>query len=78
MSCPRASPWEEISHDGPSRALRRPPDRLRINGSTHYPKGVDWHQKIRPAPLYQLLDDAVAKYASRPCTNFLGKIVDLR
>ena len=40
-----------------------------------YPKGVDWHQKIAPAPLYQLLDDAVAKYASRPCTNFLGKVL---
>ena len=39
-----------------------------------YPKGVDWHQKFAPTPLYQLLDDAVAKYASRPCTNFLGKV----
>jgi long-chain acyl-CoA synthetase len=38
-----------------------------------YPKGVDWHQEIKPAPLYQLLDEAVAKYASRPCTNFIGK-----
>jgi hypothetical protein len=27
-----------------------------------YPKGVDWHQKLTPAPLYQLLDDAVAKF----------------
>lgn len=41
----------------------------------HYPVGVDWYQNIPPAPLYQLLDDAVAKYAARPCTNFLGKIV---
>ncbi len=40
-----------------------------------YPKGVDWHLKIAPTPLYQLLDDAVAKYASRPCTNFLGKVL---
>jgi len=45
---------------------------------THYPKGVDWHQKITPAPLYQLLDDAVAKYGSRPCTNFLGKVLTYR
>ena len=30
----------------------------------HYPKGVDWHQKLTPAPLYQLLDDAVAKFGS--------------
>ena len=40
-----------------------------------YPKGVDWHQKFTPTPLYQLLDEAVAKYASRPCTNFLGKVL---
>jgi long-chain acyl-CoA synthetase len=40
-----------------------------------YPKGVDWQQKFAPTPLYQLLDDAVAKFASRPCTNFLGKIL---
>ena len=43
-----------------------------------YPKGVDWHQKITPTPLYQLLDDAVAKYGSRPCTNFLGKVLTYR
>jgi long-chain acyl-CoA synthetase len=43
-----------------------------------YPKGVDWHQKITPAPLYQLLDDAVAQFASRPCTNFLGKVLTYR
>ncbi|HJU31714.1 MAG TPA: long-chain fatty acid--CoA ligase [Hyphomicrobiaceae bacterium] len=41
----------------------------------HYPKGVDWHQPFAPAPLYQLLDDAAAKYAARPCTNFLGKVI---
>jgi long-chain acyl-CoA synthetase len=40
-----------------------------------YPKGVDWQQKFAPTPLYQLLDDAVAKYGSRPCTNFLGKVL---
>jgi long-chain acyl-CoA synthetase len=38
-----------------------------------YPEGVDWHQGFAPVPLYQLLDEAVAKYASRPCTQFLGK-----
>jgi long-chain acyl-CoA synthetase len=43
-----------------------------------YPKGVDWHQKLTPAPLYQLLDDAVAKFGSRPCTNFLGKVLTYR
>jgi long-chain acyl-CoA synthetase len=40
-----------------------------------YPEGVDWHQRFAPAPLYQLLDEAVAKYAARPCTNFLGKVL---
>jgi long-chain acyl-CoA synthetase len=45
---------------------------------TRYPKGVDWHQKLTPAPLYQLLDDAVAKFGSRPCTNFLGKVLTYR
>ena len=24
---------------------------------TRYPKGVDWHRKFTPAPLYELLDD---------------------
>jgi long-chain acyl-CoA synthetase len=40
---------------------------------THYPKNVDWHQSFTAAPLYELLDSAVAKYGSRPATNFLGK-----
>jgi long-chain acyl-CoA synthetase len=40
-----------------------------------YPEGVDWHQRFVPTPLHQLLDDAVVKYATRPCTNFLGKVL---
>ena len=40
-----------------------------------YPEGVDWHQRFAPAPLHHLLDEAVAKYATRPCTNFLGKVL---
>jgi long-chain acyl-CoA synthetase len=40
-----------------------------------YPEGVDWHQRFAPTPLQQLLDEAVAKYAARPCTNFLGKVL---
>jgi long-chain acyl-CoA synthetase len=47
------------------------------NGSypwlTRYPKDVDWHQTFTATPLYSLLDSAVAKYGSRPATNFLGK-----
>jgi long-chain acyl-CoA synthetase len=41
----------------------------------HYPKDVDWHQNFTPAPLYELLDSAVAKYGSKPATNFLGKVL---
>jgi long-chain acyl-CoA synthetase len=38
-----------------------------------YPKGVAWEQSFTPAPLYALLDAAVARRASRPCTYFLGR-----
>ena len=40
---------------------------------SHYPKDVDWHQNFTAAPLYELLDSAVAKYGSKTATNFLGK-----
>jgi long-chain acyl-CoA synthetase len=39
----------------------------------HYPHGVDWHMPLKVAPLYQLLDDAVAGYGQLNCTNFLGR-----
>lgn len=39
----------------------------------HYPRGVDWHMPLKVAPLYRLLDDAVAGYGRLPCTSFLGK-----
>ncbi len=45
---------------------------------TRYPKAVDWHQKLTPTPLYELLDDAAAKFGTRPCTNFLGKVLTYR
>ncbi len=32
----------------------------------HYPKGVDWHMPLSVAPLYRLLDDAVAAYPEPP------------
>jgi len=44
----------------------------------HYPKDVQWDQKFAPTALYELLDQAVAKYGSRPCTNFLGKVLTYR
>ncbi len=39
-----------------------------------YPQEVDWHQTFQSAPLYQILDDAVAKSGSNTCTNFMGRI----
>jgi long-chain acyl-CoA synthetase len=39
----------------------------------HYPRGVDWHMPLKVAPLYALLDDAVARHGRLNCTNFLGK-----
>jgi long-chain acyl-CoA synthetase len=43
-----------------------------------YPQNIDWHQKLTPAPLFELLDSAAAKYGARPCTNFLGKVLTYR
>lgn len=39
----------------------------------HYPPGVDWHMPLKVAPLYTLLDDAVARFGELTCSNFLGK-----
>ncbi|MEO8651184.1 MAG: long-chain fatty acid--CoA ligase [Hyphomicrobiaceae bacterium] len=41
----------------------------------HYPKGVNWHQQIAPAPLYQLLERAADRHPARVCTNFLGRTI---
>lgn len=38
-----------------------------------YPKNVVWDQTFTPAPLHQLLDDAVRKSGGLTCTNFLGR-----
>jgi long-chain acyl-CoA synthetase len=38
-----------------------------------YPEGVDWTAAFKPMAVYDLLDGAVQKYGTRPCTNFLGK-----
>jgi long-chain acyl-CoA synthetase len=43
-----------------------------------YPQKIDWHQRLTPAPLFELLDSAAAKYGARPCTNFLGKVLTYR
>ncbi len=43
-----------------------------------YPSTVDWHLTIPPAPLFQLLDDAVARNGTNICTTFLGKNLTYR
>jgi long-chain acyl-CoA synthetase len=43
-----------------------------------YPAHVDWHQRIKPAAVTQLLDDAVARYGKRSCTHFLGRSLTYR
>jgi long-chain acyl-CoA synthetase len=53
----------------PDSASRTPP------WIKSYPRGVDWRMPLEVAPLYALLDDAVAKHGPLPCTNFLGKML---
>ena len=38
-----------------------------------YPPDVDWNADIPAKPLYALFDDALARFADRPCLDFLGK-----
>ncbi len=40
-----------------------------------YPRAVNWYMPLTVAPLYTLLDDAVASHGHLPCTNFLGKTI---
>ena len=49
-----------------------------ITGSSTIPRTSTGTRISTPAPLYELLDDAAAKYGSRPCTNFLGKVLTYR
>ena len=39
----------------------------------HYPEGVDWNAQFEPLAVHELLERAVQKFGSRPCTNFFGK-----
>jgi long-chain acyl-CoA synthetase len=39
---------------------------------SHYPKGVNWHADLPPAPLFQILDQAVERYGDRPFLDFMG------
>ena len=38
-----------------------------------YPAGVSWHAEFPRRPLYEMLDDAVAKYRDRPLCDFMGR-----
>lgn len=38
-----------------------------------YPPGIDWRARFPEQPLYQLLEDSVARFGDRPCLDFLGK-----
>ena len=63
-----------------TRGLRTGPDTAAIGAVPwlkRYPGGVDWRMPLNVAPLYTLLDEAVAKHRARVCTNFLGKTLDL-
>ena len=40
-----------------------------------YPKGVDWHQQFEARPLTELLETARRNHGTRPCTNFLGRVL---
>jgi long-chain acyl-CoA synthetase len=39
----------------------------------HYPAGLAWDLDVTPRPVFSLLDDAVAAFASRRCVDFLGR-----
>ncbi len=38
-----------------------------------YPEGVDYHQNFEPRPLYDLLDDAVAKFPNNNMLDFMDR-----
>jgi long-chain acyl-CoA synthetase len=38
-----------------------------------YPAGIDWHADHPGRPIYQLLLDAAAAHADKPCLDFLGR-----
>ena len=50
------------------------PDARKMPWLAHYPAGVDWGMAFTPTSVPALFDAAVAKWAARPCTNFLGRV----
>ena len=39
----------------------------------HYPPGVDWHAPLQPQPMAAMFADSVARFADRPCLDFLDR-----
>ena len=39
----------------------------------HYPDSIDWAMPIGPQPLAAMFDAAAARFAARPCLDFLGR-----
>ncbi len=58
--------------DIPSSVLRPPPSESWPWLKT-YPAGIDWHAEYPGRPLHELLHDAAAKHADKPCLDFLGR-----
>src|SRR5712671_3794085 len=38
-----------------------------------YPPGIDWRARFPEQPLYQFLEESVARFGHRPCLDFLGR-----
>ena len=43
-----------------------------------YPADVDWHAPLPQRPLFEILDEALARFADNPCTDFMGKVLTYR
>ncbi|HEX5080235.1 MAG TPA: long-chain fatty acid--CoA ligase, partial [Geminicoccaceae bacterium] len=43
-----------------------------------YPSGIDWSADFPAMPLWDLFDQAVERYADRPCLDFLGRVWSYR
>jgi len=46
--------------------------------SAHYPPGVDWAMPLPPETLTAVFERAVARFADRPCLEFLGRRLTYR
>jgi len=44
----------------------------------HYPEGVNWDMELVGTPVYQMLDETIAKYPNQSCSDFLGKKMTYR